>query len=277
MPEDRELLRRVFRRGSATFYAASRLFPRDIRDDVEALYAFVRIADDCVDELPADPERLAALEGTAAGGPAPARHEDGVIVAAFSELAARREFDPAWTGAFFDAMRADLAPVSCQTLAETERYMHGSAEVIGLMMARVMGAPLDALPAAALLGRAYQYVNMLRDIGADQALGRSYVPTDIIASHGLPGLAESAARAHPDAFGQLMRAELDRYRAWQDAGMGDARLLPRSCRIAVEVASRGYLRTAAALEADPFLAYGATYRPGHARLALYAAFAVLRA
>ena len=50
-------------------------------------------------------------------------------------------------------------------------YMYGSAEVVGLMMARIMGINREADFCARMLGRAMQYINFIRDIDEDGKLG----------------------------------------------------------------------------------------------------------
>ena len=49
--EDLEHCREAIRTGSRSFWAASKLLPRDVRDPALALYAFCRLADDAVDEV----------------------------------------------------------------------------------------------------------------------------------------------------------------------------------------------------------------------------------
>src|SRR6056297_2340672 len=44
----------TFKSGSKTYFNSSRFFPADVRRDVFYLYAFVRKADNFVDELPQD-------------------------------------------------------------------------------------------------------------------------------------------------------------------------------------------------------------------------------
>lgn len=264
---ERALLRAIFRRGSTTFYWTSRLFPQAIRNDVEALYAFVRIADDCVDELPADPERLTALEDAArTGDDASLSLEDQTVVRAFREICARHEFEPAWVAAFFSSMRADLAPRTYVTLEDTLTYIYGSAEVIGLMMARVLRAPRSAEDAAATLGRAFQYINMLRDVAVDLELGRTYLPQQELARHRLADLTEETARANPEAFASFMRAELARYRAWQETGLAGIAFLPLACRPAIRAACSAYARTAEVIERDPLSVYSGAYKPSRAYL-----------
>jgi phytoene/squalene synthetase len=83
---------------------------------------------------------------------------------------------------FFDSMRTDLE-VKVHDRASFERYVYGSAEVVGLMCLRVFlaeGARDDyeeLAPGARKLGSAFQKVNFLRDLAEDHdVLGRSYFP-----------------------------------------------------------------------------------------------------
>ena len=68
---------------------------------------------------------------------------------------------------FLGSMAADLTRRFYRTEAETLEYVYGSAEVIGLFMARIMRLPEEALPAARMLGRAMQFINFIRDAAED--------------------------------------------------------------------------------------------------------------
>ena len=63
--------RALLRGGSRTFFAASLLLPRRVRDPASALYAFCRLADDAIDLAPGRSGALARLRerlGRVAGG-----------------------------------------------------------------------------------------------------------------------------------------------------------------------------------------------------------------
>ena len=47
-------INQLFRQGSRTYYNATRFFPKNIREEVFRLYAFVRQADNYIDNIPAD-------------------------------------------------------------------------------------------------------------------------------------------------------------------------------------------------------------------------------
>lgn len=166
-------------------------------------------------------------------------------------------------------MESDLDDQVCQTLEDSERYMYGSAEVVGLMMARVLALPEESLAYARLLGRAFQYINFIRDVGEDLALGRCYLPQDDLASCGLAELSEDAARNEPERFADLIRTHLSRYRRWRSEASRGLKLIPPRNRIAIQTAADLYDWTADRIERDPLVVFSRKVKPSR--------WAVLRA
>jgi phytoene synthase len=259
-------LSEVFRRGSRTYFNSTRFFPAAVRRDVTALYAFVRTADDFVDGVPQDAAGFEAFRRAYGDGRAGGRPSGDPVVDAFLELAGRRAFEPAWVDAFLDSMSMDLTKKDYENLGETLLYVYGSAEVIGLMMARIMGLGDDALDAARLLGRAMQYINFIRDLREDRALGRTYLPRREMRAAGLDSLGEEEARRKPEAFRAFLRGEIARYHAWQAEAEKGYALLPRRYRVPVQTAGDMYKWTARRIEADPFLVFRGAVKPSRARI-----------
>lgn len=265
MPDPR--LVRIFRRGSRTYFFSSIAFPPALRDDVSALYAFVRTADDFVDRPPGRQdgagfdrfrERYAAAAAGRAGG--------DPVIDAFVELAARRRFRADWVDAFLDAMAQDLTQTDYATVADTLAYAYGSAEVIGLMMAAIMELPDEAYRPARMLGRAMQYINFIRDIAEDLDLGRTYLPAEALASAGLRSLDPAEAKRRAPAFRRFVRGEIDRYLGWQRAADAGFHFIPRRPRVAIRTASDMYRWTADRIRAEPLIVYRRKVRPSPARI-----------
>src|SRR5690606_13607339 len=152
-----------------------------------------------------------------------------LVVHAFAEVARRSAMEPELMRDFFASMRRDLDPVAFDH-EEYRRYVHGSAEVVGLMCLRVFlegrtPSPGDAAAleeGAARLGAAFQKVNFLRDLGHDSAeLSRSYLPE--LREHGLTEASKAAVVAD-------IRSDLDAARA-------ATLVLPRDCRRPVLLAT----------------------------------------
>jgi phytoene synthase len=258
-------LRNVFKKGSRTFFNSSRFFPKAVREDVSILYGFLRTADDLVDAVPQRADEFRSFDTrfreARAGGPT-----GDPIIDRFAALEKRRGFDPSWTDAFLHAMALDLVKRRYARIEETLEYVHGSAEVVGLMTASLMGLPPEAFPPAAMLGRAMQYINFLRDIAEDNGFGRTYLPAAEMSRFGLSGLGPEAAARAPEAFRSFVRAELDRYRGWQAEAERGFRYLPRRLLVPVRTASKMYKWTAARISSDPFIVFRTKVKPSRWRI-----------
>src|SRR3546814_11579375 len=73
----------------------------------------------------------------------------------------------------------DVQDYQYRTLDDTLLYCYRVAGVVGLMMARVMGAEGEpTLDRACDLGLAFQLTNIARDIVEDAQIGRVYLPAE---------------------------------------------------------------------------------------------------
>ncbi|AXH97025.1 phytoene/squalene synthase family protein [Ornithinimicrobium avium] len=171
---------------STSFGWATRLLHEPVRTHVRCVYALVRVADELVDDegQPWDRDQRARLldslqeethQALRAGGSA------NLVVHAFALTAAQHGIGRDLVDPFYDSMRADLT-VQVHDRESLDGYVYGSAEVVGLMCLRVFvdgDEPryLELAPGARRLGAAFQKVNFLRDLHADQSeLGRTYLP-----------------------------------------------------------------------------------------------------
>ncbi len=167
---------------STSFSLGIRAFDAQFYDPIYAIYAFVRYADEIVDTFHANDKanliarfRHDTFEAIAEG------ISLNPVLHSFQWAVNRHQIDEAFIAAFFDSMVMDLEQKTF-TQQEYERYIYGSAEVVGLMCLRVFCAgntqQFDALaPAAKRLGSAFQKINFLRDIASDfEERGRVYFP-----------------------------------------------------------------------------------------------------
>ena len=177
-------------RHGKTFFLATRLLAPDQRPAVHALYGFARRVDDVLDEF--DPvwtvhRREARLTQLAAQLEAGDGDADPVL-AAVLDTAERHHIRAELFQAFLASMRLDLTVTDYPDRKALDRYIYGSAEVIGLQLLPILGTvgPATAAePYAAALGKAFQLTNFLRDIDEDLARGRIYLPADELAAHGV--------------------------------------------------------------------------------------------
>ncbi len=242
----------VIRRYSTSFGLAARMLGPSVRQPVQNIYALVRVADEIVDggaeqagldpalagrlldELEQDTER-AMQQG----------YSSNLVVHAFAGTARAAGFGDELTRPFFASMRMDLSATE-HDRASFERYVYGSAEVVGLMCLRVFVRDTERVyseqelavleTGARALGSAFQKVNFLRDLSADlTSLGRSYFPGIDAAA-----LTETQKNSLLDDIDR----ELDRAAATLP-------LLPSSSRRAVATAQRLFAELARRLRALP--------------------------
>ncbi len=191
-----------------TFWLASRLLPREIRDDVHLLYLVLRTLDDAVDEGHADAEAtVRGVEAWAAGG-APATREALLL----DDLARRYPLEPAVVADFCAGMRDDLAGRVLATESEVDEYCYRVAGTVGLLMTALLGAddPVAARRPAIALGQAMQRTNILRDIDEDHDAGRLYLATETVERFGSP---------QPGHRADLLRDQIARADALYDEGI----------------------------------------------------------
>ena len=181
----------VIRCYSTSFGMASRILDSTTRSHIEAVYALVRVADEIVDGAAAG----AGLDAAAVGQLLDDLEHDteaamctgysaNLVVHAFAVTARHTGIDVELTRPFFASMRADLTQTE-HTPESFERYVYGSAEVVGLMCLRAFLVGRSVTPdeeavlvdGARHLGAAFQKINFLRDLAEDfSTLGRSYFP-----------------------------------------------------------------------------------------------------
>ena len=177
-----------------------RILPRRRREAMFAIYAYCREVDDIADGPgPAD-ERLrrlgqwrAEIDALYAGRPSrPVTRALAPAVAAFG--LPRAEFL-----AIIDGMEMDVADtMRAPAAADLDTYCRRVAGAVGLLSIRVFGAAEpEAGTLALVLGRALQLTNILRDLVEDAALGRLYLPRELLQTHGIETRDPEVALVHP--------------------------------------------------------------------------------
>lgn len=259
----------IFKHGSTTYYFSSKFFPKNIRSDVFRLYSFVRVADDYVDQVPADKKGFKDLidqyKYIHKLQKVPAVLQSDTInkrvaknMAALSKV---YSFKEKWVQAFIDAMRSDLKKNTYKTIDDTLGYVYGSAEVIGLMMARIMGLPKEAEEAAKMQGRAMQWINFVRDIKEDNELGRCYFPQQELKKFGLKDLSKESAEKDQEAFRDFIVFQVARYIEWQDEAAKGFEYIPKRLRIPLKTAVDMYNWTAQEIAKDPMVVFDQKVKP----------------
>ncbi len=186
---DMAACRAALREGSYTFFAASLLLPRAVREPASALYAFCRLADDAVDnEAASVPDKLAAVArlrmrlDAAYRGQAQGVAADRALAAVLSHFCIPR----ALPEALLEGFEWDAAGRRYETMEDLQAYAARVAASVGAMMALLMGVrTVEGLARACDLGVAMQLSNIARDVGEDARFGRLYLPLQWLREAGI--------------------------------------------------------------------------------------------
>ncbi|MBL8049337.1 MAG: phytoene/squalene synthase family protein [Chthonomonas sp.] len=228
-----------------SYYFATRSFPARIRRRTHAIYGFVRVADEIVDNPGSKPAFAIASELAewraewlrAQAGQRP----DHPVMRAFIDTVNEAAISPAEVNLFLDAMEQDLSVTRYATFADLEGYMRGSASAVGLMMCAAMDVELtpSRVAGACALGNAMQLTNFLRDVAEDWERGRVYLPLEDLERFGVSPNTLGVGAMSPE-FAALMRFEIARTRLLYEEADEQIMGLPRAARRPVLLARRLY-------------------------------------
>jgi phytoene synthase len=205
-----------------TFFLATLLLPPAKRPYVHALYGFARHVDDLVDDMSPTlrtEERAARLHDWSTDFLADLDwgQTSDPVSRAVLDTADRWSIPTSYFADFLDAMRMDLTVSSYPTYADLERYMWGSAAVIGLELLPILGRAdpgvrWDVLESHAIdLGKAFQLTNFIRDVAEDLRRGRVYLPEESLRQFGVDR--DRLARGRVDeSIRNLLAWEIERAR-----------------------------------------------------------------
>jgi squalene synthase HpnC len=241
LAESYEQCQRIARASHSNFYYAFFLLPKPKRDALAALYAFMRLVDDVVDEgadVFAKQRGLAkwraaldqyitgqdhVFDGNAAMA-APALSLSGAseVLPALVDTTQRYKMPARYLHDLISGAEMDLTVKTYPTFDRLREYCYRVAGTVGLTCTHVFGfRDARALDLAEKLGLAFQLTNIIRDVHEDYKLGRVYLPEEDLQRYGVS----------PEGFGrneatlgvrELLRFEAER--AWQLYEEGSALL-----------------------------------------------------
>jgi phytoene synthase len=261
------------------YFTSSLFFNGQQRQDISRLYTFLRTAAAYVDE---SPQRLGRLDNLIVTwqrlGEAPMRDlevteqddEAMRITKYMARLKIIHGFDVAWVDEFLVTKYQEATPKPPKTLDESLQYVHGSAEVVGRMVASLLRLPKGAHEYAALQARALQWLALVRDIGTDAACGRQHLPQADVKAAGLANLKHSAAEKHPEQFKDFVQLQLGRYYTWQREADAGFAYIPRRARVAAHTAVDVGRYVAKQIAKNPLVVYQQKITPRRSRLIMSA-------
>lgn len=228
----------ILRQKGRSFYWARALLKREHAARATRLYSLCRYLDDLADEATSVPAAKAALDDVkSAVMRGQSQHpvvQDGLM------LMSECRIDPRVVCQLIDGVSSDLATVAIADMDELLRYCYQVAGTVGLMMSNVLGThDPAALPHAVDLGIAMQLTNICRDVQADAAAGRRYLPASIVGDLPATALVHPASAIQPQLQACVSQLLLTAERYYRSGEMGLC-YLPAGARVGMLTAARIY-------------------------------------
>ena len=228
-----------------TYYLATLLLPKAKRPYVHALYGFARYADEIVDNFEehltvGERERLLAEFSAEILSDLQRGESSHPVGAALIHTVTTFAIPHEYFRAFLDSMAMDLTVTSYPDYPALERYMYGSASVIGLQMLPILGTQSDeAKVAAQRLGEAFQLANFIRDVSEDLDRGRIYLPIADLAAFNVSE-ADLFTRTLTPELRKALAFQIERVRRLQREAEAGIELLDPVSRPCIRAASELY-------------------------------------
>lgn len=187
-PADLARVRETVMSAGSSFYWAMRVLPPEKRHAIFAVYAFAREVDDIADGDASDADKRIGLEAwrdeiDALYRGQPAHPITRVLLPALDAYGLeQKDFV-----ALIDGMEMDgIGPIRAPSMDELILYCDRVACAVGRLCVRIFGEPGAAGQRTAdHLGLALQLTNILRDVEEDAAMGRLYLPRELLAAAGI--------------------------------------------------------------------------------------------
>jgi phytoene synthase len=235
---------KIFREGNQAYYFSSRFLPKAVRDDICKLYGFVYVALDYARTKDTQ-KKFIALEKAYKNAisdhtfDAIAHNwddQDVRVVKNIIRLQHKYKFEQAWLDSFFKSVGQDVEITIYKNLEDTLKFLNGSAETIGFMVAKILNLPEDTNKFVTTQSRAMKWVNFINNINSDFARGKCYFPTEELKKFGLKDLSEESFKQNEDNFNKFIQFQVNRYKKWQAEVKKGIQFIPERYQVAIRTA-----------------------------------------
>jgi squalene synthase HpnC len=269
----------IARSSHSSFYPAFFLLPKQKRDGIVALYAFMRLIDDVADEgsdLAAKQRGLAKwraaldeavtgleniFDGTAALPLSDSTPEQAIeTLPALVDTIRHYNMPTRYLHDLISGAEMDLTIQTYQTFDRLREYCYRVAGTVGLTCTHIFGfKDPRALDLAEKLGLAFQLTNIIRDVKEDHSLGRVYIPDEDLVRY---NVSQEDFGRNEATLGvrELLRFEAER--AWQnyEEGAELLDLIDADSRGALWLLVHTYSALLARIESLDFAVFGERVR-----------------
>ena len=247
----------------SNFYYSFLFLPKERREAIYAVYAFCRDVDSIVDEpvSGSDPRktlaaRRAELAEVYRSSPLRPASLPSPIMACLAQHIGRFNIPQVYFDDIISGVEMDLSVHRYPTFEDLSIYCYRVASAVGLVCLRIFGALRPESEQYAInLGLAFQLTNILRDVSADGAKGRIYLPQEDLKRFDVSEQ-DILDRVYNSRFKGLMAFECQRAREYYDRAENALTATERPLLLPAEIMRAIYHRILEQIEASRYQVFG---------------------
>jgi phytoene synthase len=227
---------------------ALKFLPKHRRGDAMIFYRFCRAVDDLADD--ATIHESNKRRGLESWRMALERGEG--LPSDLHRLMTDHQIPGTLLSAIVQGCEMDIVPQPFVTLEQLRNYCWHVACAVGLVSIRLFGCKSNQSEAYAThLGYALQFTNIIRDVGEDAALGRVYLPHELMAPYGVTARSLIERSPTGDLHGAL---KVMANHAESEFEAADSHLVPadRSALLPAEIMGKFYRRLLSKMTREGF-------------------------
>lgn len=250
---DPNLAADITRKSKTNFMVSFAMLPEEKRDAIHTVYAFCRCTDDIVDEEGDHASKSATLMHWAEELEKGLRNQSSFpLLNRLSVIAMRFNIPAVHFHDLINGMRMDLERTRYETFDELYEYCYNVASTVGLMCSEIFGYTNERTRQYAVdLGIALQLTNIVRDVKADAAIGRIYLPKEDFERFGY-SYNELLHSTYNEAFIRMMRFQTARAREFYQLARASLAYEDHAAFFAARIMDRIYYRILQKIEQKQF-------------------------
>jgi len=247
---------RITKGSNTNFYYSFLSLPSEKRKAIYSIYALCRCLDDVVDKSDSKLEASEnLLKWTTEIINMYERRPSHPVTVELKPYIERYSIPRKYFFELIKGVEMDLTKNRYGTFDELHKYCYRVASAVGLICAEVFGyRNVETLGYAVDLGIAMQLTNILRDIKADAAKGRIYLPLEDLRKFGYTE-AELCSATYNQAFVEIMQFECQRAWSYYKRAQETLPKEDRKAMIAAEIMRAIYSRILNKIEASNYNVY----------------------
>ncbi len=265
---------KLFKEVNQAYYISCRFLPKTIREDIGKLFGFLYIAKEYTKTIQTHKKFLMleksyenAITNHAYDAIAHSWDEqDDRIIKNIVHLQYKYKFEQTWIEDYFKSLGQDIDQKSLNNMDQTLKYLAGSAEVVGYMIAKILDLQEEVNKYVEAQSRATAWINFINHIAEDSLRDKCYFPAEDLKKFGLKNLKEETVEQNKESYNKFIQFQLNRYKKWQTEAIKGIKLTPERYQVAIRTAINTDEWIAKKIENNPTVIYEKNIKPRKRRI-----------